>query len=649
MEPIEEHICLNSKCKSSSSASWKRGWHLRSGLHADLCESCGLAFEESRFCETFHVNDSGWRTCTMCGKRVHCGCIASTNSYVLLDTGGVTCTSCTKEGLLIMQGRQQLDNRVSSPIFPQKLVSDQIRTQLNEIVARAANAEVVQRHSKGFQEVCTPISVGAGNTGSLDGRVQKKALLCTSSDTVRVVPDGDNACQDLIAQEKNIKIDDVSEANRHTVALEMMVANSNVSLELENLASSFGSMSRDIWETIPSHSGVSLHRSRQRQILPHPPTSSVSVHKEAVIQSETAGDPPGLTRAGRAHGEGKGRSQLLPRYMPRITDQEMTQIMSGDENAIFTPLFEKMLSASDAGRIGRLVLPKACAEAYFPSISVPEGQPLDIHDITGKKWTFQFRYWPNNNSRMYVLEGVTPCIQHMGLQAGDTVTFSRLDPEGKLVMGYRKASASSSQDPHATPRSVRNAHRHPDLQSMSSEKEGSVGNNLNRSIALDAGYGWSKSDKMFSKEKGSAIIQALLLADKKRGRPLGSKSKRLRIDSDDALELKTTWEEAQELLRPPPGVVPSIVTIDGHEFEEYEDPPVLSKQTIFTTGESGEQDQWIQCDDCLKWRKVPFDAVVHTRWTCSDNHWDQQRATCSSPREVSELELSQLSFTTASA
>ena len=26
------------------------------------------------------------------------------------------------------------------------------------------------------------------------------------------------------------------------------------------------------------------------------------------------------------------------------------------------PLFEKMLSASDAGRIGRLVLPKACAE-----------------------------------------------------------------------------------------------------------------------------------------------------------------------------------------------------------------------------------------------------------------------------------------------
>jgi len=79
-----------------------------------------------------------------------------------------------------------------------------------------------------------------------------------------------------------------------------------------------------------------------------------------------------------------------------------------------------MLSASDAGRIGRLVLPKKCAEAYFPPISQPEGLPLKVQDASGKEWIFQFRFWPNNNSRMYVLEGVTPCIQSMQLQAGDT-------------------------------------------------------------------------------------------------------------------------------------------------------------------------------------------------------------------------------------
>lgn len=59
-------------------------------------------------------------------------------------------------------------------------------------------------------------------------------------------------------------------------------------------------------------------------------------------------------------------------------------------------------------------------QAYFPPISQSEGIPLMIQDVMGKEWTFQFRFWPNNNSRMYVLEGVTTCIQSMQLQAGDT-------------------------------------------------------------------------------------------------------------------------------------------------------------------------------------------------------------------------------------
>lgn len=42
----------------------------------------------------------------------------------------------------------------------------------------------------------------------------------------------------------------------------------------------------------------------------------------------------------------------------------MLSINSGilSSNSTIVPLFEKVLSASDAGRIGRLVLPKACAE-----------------------------------------------------------------------------------------------------------------------------------------------------------------------------------------------------------------------------------------------------------------------------------------------
>lgn len=45
------------------------------------------------------------------------------------------------------------------------------------------------------------------------------------------------------------------------------------------------------------------------------------------------------------------------------------------------------------------------------------------------------------------------------------------------------------------------------------------------------------------------------------------------MHSEDAMELRITWEEAQELLRPPPTVNPTIVVIENQEFEEYDVSP----------------------------------------------------------------------------
>lgn len=58
---------------------------------------------------------------------------------------------------------------------------------------------------------------------------------------------------------------------------------------------------------------------------------------------------------------------------------------------------------------------------------------------------FRFRFWPNNSSRIYVLEGVHPWILSMQLQAGDFVTFSRMDPGEILIIGFRKTLNSSTQ------------------------------------------------------------------------------------------------------------------------------------------------------------------------------------------------------------
>ena len=88
------------------------------------------------------------------------------------------------------------------------------------------------------------------------------------------------------------------------------------------------------------------------------------------------------------------------------------------------------------------------------------------------------------------------------------------------------------------------------------------------SVANQSADTWG-SNVGVSKSKDNSIIGQLWSSqmDRKRGRPLGSKSKRLRLDSADALLLKSNWEEVQELLRPSPSAIPT--TIDGHEFEEY--------------------------------------------------------------------------------
>lgn len=51
---------------------------------------------------------------------------------------------------------------------------------------------------------------------------------------------------------------------------------------------------------------------------------------------------------------------------------------------------------------------------------------------------------------------------------------------------------------------------------------------------------------------------------------IGPMCKRLLIHNEDAMELRVTWEEAQDLLCPAPSIKSNIVTIEDQEFEEYE-------------------------------------------------------------------------------
>lgn len=65
-----------------------------------------------------------------------------------------------------------------------------------------------------------------------------------------------------------------------------------------------------------------LQGARSRHLLPKPPKSALPTGLEA----NTSMASQAQIRVARPPAEGRGRNQLLPRYWPRITDQELQQI-----------------------------------------------------------------------------------------------------------------------------------------------------------------------------------------------------------------------------------------------------------------------------------------------------------------------------------
>ncbi|KAK9052289.1 hypothetical protein SSX86_028918 [Deinandra increscens subsp. villosa] len=91
-----------------------------------------------------------------------------------------------------------------------------------------------------------------------------------------------------------------------------------------------------------------------------------------------------------------------------------------------TFLFSKKLQKSDVGALKRIVLPKKPAETHLPALIAKEGIILEMDDMDSMHvWCFKFRFWPNNNSRMYVLEGTGEFAEEHGLQLGDYIMVYR--------------------------------------------------------------------------------------------------------------------------------------------------------------------------------------------------------------------------------
>ncbi|GAB4826874.1 hypothetical protein Ancab_033754 [Ancistrocladus abbreviatus] len=604
-------ICFNRECNDFKT-EWRKGWRLQNGEFAELCDRCASAFEEGRFCETFHPYASGWRCCESCGKRIHCGCIVSVQAYILLDAGGIDCMMCARKNPILAS------RWPGSLLFP-------LPDRLKETSVRNQN-KIGGTDSVGLWWTATNSFNSSATNSNLQSRMPFVLDVANGNKILR----NDHVASPSVGRGY---VRTLSERlmNRHAIPEMPDYGNAVFNSDEQPISGLTNPLNPSIFKDKPCtpNFALAVHPTSLSEIDSQALTSGVQTQPmmpPLVLGMPTSGGlHNGLDSScetqiqnAKSQADGQGRNHVLPRYWPRISDQELQQI-SGDSKSVITPLFEKMLSASDAGRIGRLVLPKKCAETYFPPISQPEGLPLRVQDVKGNEWVFQFRFWPNNNSRMYVLEGITPCIQSMQLQAGDIVTFNRLEPEGKLVMGFRKASTALLSDQAVQTNKTVNG--------MSTQ--GDVN-------AVDPPSAQSKVNKLGYIAKES--VGGSLLGKRKNGM-LGSKSKRPRLDNADIIEITVSLEEAQGLFQPAGNDGPNVVIVGEFEIEEYEDAPVIGRPAVIARDSSGEHVQWVHCDNCFKWRKLPADVLLPARWTCSENSWDLKRSSCDAVQDLTTEQL----------
>ncbi|KAG5252263.1 ABSCISIC ACID INSENSITIVE protein [Salix suchowensis] len=124
-------------------------------------------------------------------------------------------------------------------------------------------------------------------------------------------------------------------------------------------------------------------------------------------------------------------------------------------------LLQKVLKQSDVGSLGRIVLPKKEAETHLPELEARDGISIAMEDIgTSRVWNMRYRFWPNNKSRMYLLENTGDFVRTNGLQEGDFIVIYSDVKCGKYMIRGVKVRQPAGPKPESKKagKSRRNSH-----------------------------------------------------------------------------------------------------------------------------------------------------------------------------------------------
>ncbi|XP_019450206.1 PREDICTED: B3 domain-containing transcription factor ABI3-like isoform X1 [Lupinus angustifolius] len=147
-------------------------------------------------------------------------------------------------------------------------------------------------------------------------------------------------------------------------------------------------------------------------------------------------------------------------HQGRVSSEKRQQGWKPEKNLKF--LLQKVLKQSDVGSLGRIVLPKKEAETHLPGLEARDGISITMEDIgTSRVWNMRYsiRYWPNNKSRMYLLENTGDFVKANGLQEGDFIVIYSDVKCGKfMIRGVKVRQQGTKPETKKALKSQKNQH-----------------------------------------------------------------------------------------------------------------------------------------------------------------------------------------------
>eukprot|EP00258_Populus_trichocarpa_P035000 XP_024451019.1 B3 domain-containing transcription factor ABI3 isoform X1 [Populus trichocarpa] len=220
---------------------------------------------------------------------------------------------------------------------------------------------------------------------------------------------------------------------------------------------------------------LSYHRNQNHHNIQHQNQGAGDPHER--LSDDPNGAPTGQSNPGSwvywptAAGGGSASTTVdAPVDRPAMQAQtnnhrqaaaERRQGWKPEKNLRF--LLQKVLKQSDVGSLGRIVLPKKEAETHLPELEARDGISIAMEDIgTSRVWNmrYSFRFWPNNKSRMYLLENTGDFVRTNGLQEGDfIVIYSDVKCGKYLIRGVKvRQPAGPKPENKRAGKSQRNSH-----------------------------------------------------------------------------------------------------------------------------------------------------------------------------------------------